>query len=388
MTQPTDAPVLTFVFPCLNEEQTLPACIQAVRQALDPTGHPYEIVVADNGSTDRSRELAEELGARVVPVTARGYGAALRGGIAAARADLVAFADADGSYRLEDTPLLLAKALETGADMVIGSRLKGQIEPGAMPPLHRYLGTPVLTFLINLLFRGKLSDCNAGFRLLKREAFDSWEIRSTGMEFASELLIKALKHHAHVVEVPSGLRPDLRDRTPHLRTWRDGMRHLLFILSERPELFEWTGIVLFVLAATLQLIAMYIGIQPVFGMHVFGHHTQALLIPVGCVGAQLYIFSCHVYATGGDSTGASALTRRVLELDEGLVFFMLLGLGALGGIGVGWAVWQWGSQGFSNLDLLSILLPLVHALCALGFLAIGLLGVHIMKKANRGRPLR
>jgi glycosyltransferase involved in cell wall biosynthesis len=385
MTVALDTPILTFVFPCLDEEQTLPACIRAVQQALAPTGHSYEIVVADNGSTDRSRELAEELGARVVPVAERGYGAALRGGIAAARAERVAFADADGSYRLEDIPQLLDKSLETDADMVIASRLRGEIEPGAMPPLHRYLGTPVLTFLINLLFRGKLSDCNSGFRLLKREAFEQWQIRSTGMEFASELLIKALKHRASIVEVPSGLRPDLRDRPPHLRTWRDGMRHLLFILSERPELFEWVGIVLFLVAAVLQAVAMRVGIQPVFGMNIFGHHTQALLIPVGCVGAQLYVFSCHVYATSGESAGASALTRRILNLDEAIVLVMLLGLAALGTIGVGWVVWQWRTQGFAHLDLLSVLLPLVHALCALGFVAIGLLGVHIMKKASRVR---
>ena len=376
-------PVLTFVFPCLNEEKTLPACIQALQQAMAPSGHAYEIVVADNGSADRSRERAEELGARVVPVASRGYGAALRGGIAAARAPLVAFADADGSYRLEDTPLLLEKALATGADMVIGSRLKGTIEPGAMPPLHRYLGTPVLTFLINRLFGGRLSDCNSGFRLLRRDAFVRWQIRSTGMEFASELLIKALKDRASIVEVPSGLRPDLRDRAPHLRTWRDGMRHLLFILSERPELFEWTGIVLFVLAAVLQLVAMGVGIRPVLGMNVFGHHTQALLIPVGCVGAQLYIFACHVYATSGEMAGASALTRRILQLDEAIVFLMLLVLGALGTLGVAWIVWQWRSQDFAHLDLLDRLLPLVHALSALGFLAVGLLGAHVMKKTGR-----
>jgi glycosyltransferase involved in cell wall biosynthesis len=385
MSESTSAPVLTFVFPCLNEEKTLPACIRAVQQALDPTGHAYEIVVADNGSTDRSRELAEELGARVVPVAERGYGAALRGGIAAARAERVAFADADGSYRLEDIAQLLEKSLATDADMVIASRLQGEIEPGAMPPLHRYLGTPVLTFLINLLFRGKLSDCNSGFRLLKRDAFKTWQIRSTGMEFASELLIKALKHRASIVEVPSGLRPDLRDRPPHLRTWRDGMRHLLFILSERPELFEWTGIILFVLAAVLQIVAMYVGIQPVFGMNVFGNHTQALLIPVGCIGAQLYVFACHVYATSGETAGASALTRRILHLDEAIVLLMLLGLGLLGAIGVGWTVWRWRSQGFAYLNLLNVLLPMVHALCALSFLAIGLLGVHIMKKASRSR---
>ncbi len=376
-------PVLTFVFPCLNEEKTLPVCIQAVRDALDSTGQPYEIVVADNGSTDRSRELAAELGARVVPVTERGYGAALRGGITAAQAELVAFADADGSYRLEDLPQLLAEAQATGADMVIASRLNGEIEPGAMPPLHRYLGTPVLTFLINLLFRGHLSDCNSGFRLLRREAFATWDIRATGMEFASELLIKALKHRARIVEVRSGLRPDLRDRPPHLRTWRDGMRHLLFILSERPELFEWTGIVLFVLAAVLQIVAMQVGIRPVFGMRIFGHHTQALLIPVGCVGAQLYVFSCHLYATGGSDSRPCALTRRILGLDEAIVLLVLLGLGAIGALGLGWTVWRWRANDFSYLNLLDVLLPLVHLLCALGFLAVGLLGVHILKKAAR-----
>ncbi|HYF35735.1 MAG TPA: glycosyltransferase family 2 protein, partial [Prosthecobacter sp.] len=243
---------LTFVFPCLNEHRTIARCIDAVRQSLeaDPT-LKFEIVVADNGSTDDSREIATAHGARVVPVTQRGYGAALRGGIEAAAGKYVMFADADGTYCYEHSLSLYKATSSANADMGIASRMKGTIEPGAMPTLHRILGTPVLTTLINVLFHGRLSDCNSGFRCLKKTAYDTWQIRASGMEFASELLIKALKNRASTVEIPSGLRPAPVDRTPHLRTWRDGMRHLLFILSERPRLFELIGLALILIGTLL-----------------------------------------------------------------------------------------------------------------------------------------
>lgn len=206
---------LTFVFPCLNECRTIALCIEAVQRSLgaDPNLH-YEIVVADNGSHDGSQEIATRHGARVVPVPQRGYGAALRGGIAAAQGRYVMFADADGTYCYEHALELYRTTSAADADMGIASRMKGKIEAGAMPPLHRHLGTPVLTTLINLLFKGRLSDCNSGFRCLKKTAYDTWGIRASGMEFASELLIKALKHSASTVEIPSGLRPPPVERTP------------------------------------------------------------------------------------------------------------------------------------------------------------------------------
>ncbi len=184
----------SFVFPCLNEERSLGGCIRRVRSSLDAdAGLKYEVIVADNGSSDRSREVAVECGARVVPVADRGYGAALKGGIMGAEGKYVLFADSDGTYLYEDALRLYKETVAAGADLGIASRLAGRIEPDAMPWLHHYLGTPVLTKLINLLFDGALTDCNSGFRCLKKDAYIKWDVRSRGMEFASELFIKALK---------------------------------------------------------------------------------------------------------------------------------------------------------------------------------------------------
>ena len=233
---PAEPPALSFVFPCLNEEGTLALCVTAVKKALAPSGISYEIIVADNGSTDRSRDIALELGCRLVPIPVRGYGAALKGGIEAATGSYILFADSDNTYLYEHTASLYLEAVKHQAGMAIASRTTGVIEPGAMPPLHRYLGTPILTWLINRLFNGRLTDCNSGFRCIRKADYLTWDIRSDGMEFASELLIKALKAGTHTVEIASGLRCGPPDRVAHLRTWRDGMRHLLFILSFTPIL--------------------------------------------------------------------------------------------------------------------------------------------------------
>ncbi|OGV63266.1 MAG: hypothetical protein A3K19_12895 [Lentisphaerae bacterium RIFOXYB12_FULL_65_16] len=379
---------LSVVFPCLNEEQTLGFCIGEVRNALESTGISYEIVVADNGSTDGSMRVAESAGARVVPVAEKGYGAAVNGGIVAAQGKYAIFADADGSYRLGDAPALYRKAEEASADMVVASRLKGEIEPGAMPPLHRYLGTPVLTWLINRLYGGRLSDCNSGFRCVRRDAYESWGIRASGMEFASELLVKALKHRAVIVEVRSGLRPDRRSRPPHLRTWRDGMRHLLFILSERPELFEWTGLALLVATSLLQVLAFAVGPTRIGCLNVFDYHSQALLIPLGCAGIQLYLFSCYLFLSGTDHS--TALTRNLLRLNEAWLLLLLLGLCSVEGLGLLWILWKWTQSHFANIDLIRAVLFVTHFLCVLGFLSVGLLGIHVFKNRYRqlGGPLR
>ena len=288
---------LTFVFPCLNEEATIVSCIEAVKQSLDgrDPALQYEIVVADNGSTDRSADLARNAGARVVPVTERGYGAALRGGIAAAQGTYVMFADADMTYVYEDALPLYQKAVEVDADMAIASRMRGTIEPGAMPPLHRWLGTPVLTGLINVLFHGRLSDCNSGFRCIRKTAYETWGIRASGMEFASELLIKALKHRAKTVEIKSGLRRGPEGRVAHLRTWRDGMRHLLFILSERPRLFELGGLAVVVLSSLLQGLAILLGPTQFGEFNFFDMHSKALLLLAGITGMQFYVFGCILF---------------------------------------------------------------------------------------------
>ena len=227
---------VTIVMPCLNETQSLPHCIGNALEALarlrSEHGLSGEIVVADNGSTDGSQALATELGARVVPVERRGYGAALIGGCEAAFGRYVVMGDCDGSYNFTEGVAMVAK-LEEGYELCMGSRFKGGIAPGAMPWKNRYIGNPALTGILNLFFRSGISDAHCGLRAIRREAFERLKLTGSGMEFASEMVIKAALLKLKVAEVPATLSPDLRERAPHLRPWRDGWRHLryLFMLS-------------------------------------------------------------------------------------------------------------------------------------------------------------
>jgi glycosyltransferase involved in cell wall biosynthesis len=372
---------LTFVFPCLNESRTIALCIDAVRKSLDADPSlKYEIVIGDNGSTDDSRQIAEARGARVVPVPERGYGAALRGGIAAAEGKYVMFADADGTYFYEHSLELYRTTSKADADMGIASRMRGTIEPGAMPTLHRILGTPVLTGLINLLFKGKLSDCNSGFRCLKKTAYETWDIRASGMEFASELLIKALKKKASTVEIISGLRPAPVERTPHLRTWRDGMRHLLFILSERPRMFELVGLLLIVVATLLQGTAGITGPINLAGLNIFGVHSQVLLLLAAVMGTQIYMLAAAMFLQ--ESEKPRALTRRLIEMNEGSLFFLLVALLGLLSLVIGWLVLQWARSNFAGLDYANTLIVWLHFLAVPSMIAFGMLGVHILRKGK------
>ena len=227
---------VTIVMPCLNEIQCLPHCIANAREALEGIEQRLsltgEVLIADNGSTDGSQALAHKLGARVVAVSERGYGAAIRGGFAAARGRFLVMGDADGSYDFRDATPMVA-ALANGADLCMGSRFKGGIEPGAMPWKNRYIGNPVLTGILKLLFHARISDAHCGLRALTRPCFDRLRLTGSGMEFASEMVIKAALKGETIAEAPVVLHPDLRDRPPHLRPWRDGWRHLryLFMLS-------------------------------------------------------------------------------------------------------------------------------------------------------------
>jgi glycosyltransferase involved in cell wall biosynthesis len=227
---------VSFVLPCLNEAQCLQPCIAMIWEALamlrETQGLTGEIIVADNGSTDGSQALALRLGARVVAVPERGYGAALRGGFKAARGRFLVMGDADGSYDFREAPAMI-EALIGGAGLCMGSRFKGGIKPGAMPWKNRYIGNPILTGILNVLFGTKISDAHCGLRALTRSCFDRLGLTGAGMEFASEMVIKAALKGEVIAEVPATLSPDLRDRPPHLRPWRDGWRHLryLFMLS-------------------------------------------------------------------------------------------------------------------------------------------------------------
>jgi len=225
---------LTILMPCLNEAETVATCVRKARDYLARSGTAGEIVVADNGSTDGSQQLARDAGARVVDVPVRGYGAALIAGIQAAHGRYIIMGDADDSYdfsALDD----FVERLRAGADLVMGNRFAGGIEPGAMPALHRYLGNPVLSGIGRVLFHSNLGDFHCGLRGFRRESALALDLRTTGMEFASELVVKATLAKQQIAEVPTVLRPDGRSRPPHLRSWRDGWRHLRFLLLFSPR---------------------------------------------------------------------------------------------------------------------------------------------------------
>ena len=243
---------ISIVMPCLNEEETLAACIAEAREALDQCAVKGEVLIADNGSTDRSKEIAVGAGARVADVADKGYGSALIGGIAAARGKYVFMGDADGSYDFGELHSFL-ESLRAGKDLVMGCRLSrggGTIEPGAMPWLHRWVGNPVLSGLGKFFFDIPVDDFHCGLRAFRRDAILGLDLRCTGMEFASEMVVKALIARLNIGQVPITLRPDRRTRPPHLRSWRDGWRHLRFMLLFTPKwLFFVPGMLLFTFGA-------------------------------------------------------------------------------------------------------------------------------------------
>src|ERR1700678_4247017 len=236
---------LTILMPCLNEAETLAFCVRQAVTAIRDSSLPGEVVVADNGSVDGSLEIAAAEGARVLNVSTRGYGAALIAGIEAARGKYVMMADADASYHFEHLPRFLPR-LDEGYDLVMGNRFSGTIEPGAMPPLHRYLGNPVLSSIGRIFFGIPVRDFHCGLRAFRRDSILALGLRTTGMEFASEMVVKSSLAGLRMTEVPTTLSPDGRSRPPHLRSWRDGWRHLRFLLLFSPRsLFLIPGVVTF-----------------------------------------------------------------------------------------------------------------------------------------------
>ena len=235
---------LSIVMPCLNEAETLEVCIKKAQNSLRENQLAGEVIIADNGSTDGSQAIAERLGARVVPVDRKGYGSALLGGIAAARGRFIIMGDADDSYEFTNLMPFVAK-LREGFELVMGNRFKGGIKPGAMPPLHRYLGNPVLTGIGRLFFGCPAGDFHCGLRGFSKAAIDRLNLQTTGMEFASEMVVKGSLQGLRITEVPTTLSPDGRSRPPHLRSWRDGWRHLRFMLVYSPRwLFLYPGLLL------------------------------------------------------------------------------------------------------------------------------------------------
>lgn len=280
---------LTILMPCLNEVRTLPACIAKARRFLDTAGVRGEVLVADNGSTDGSQALAVSLGARVVDVPERGYGAALITGIEAARGRFVVMGDSDDSYDFEHLQPFV-DALRGGAQLVMGNRFAGGIRPGAMPPLHRYLGNPVLSFIGRAFFKVRVRDFHCGLRGFDRDALLALGLHCKGMEFASEMVVKAALGGLRIAEVPTTLSPDGRDRPPHLRSWRDGWRHLRFLLLFTPRwLFLYPGVALTALGL-LQLLYAQLHLPGETRWPV-GIHTQLFAAGAMVLGFQTMLFA-------------------------------------------------------------------------------------------------
>lgn len=337
--------------PCLDEAETLGRCIEKARRGLDALGVDYEIVVADNGSRDGSPEIASRLGARVIHVEDRGYGSALRGGIEAARGRYVIMGDADDSYDFGALEPFLAR-LRAGDDLVVGNRFAGGIEPGAMPRLHRWLGNPVLSGLGRWLFRSRVSDFHCGLRGLRKQAYARLGLRTTGMEFASEMVVRAELLGLRVSEVPTRLSRAGRSRAPHLRSWRDGWRHLRFMLLFSPRwLFLVPGLLLLGIggAVSLWLLGDARRVGPVY----LDIHTLVVAGLACLLGYQLVVFAAftRIFAILEGFTPMPPYMERLfrwVNLEIGL----LVGLG-MTALGLGMlvaAVWSWGRVDFGVLD--------------------------------------
>lgn len=339
------------VMPCLNESLTLGTCIKKAQATIDRLGARGEIIVADNGSSDGSQLLAESLGARVVPIKARGYGSALRGGIAAARGKYVIMGDSDDSYDFTQLQDFLSK-LDEGYELVMGNRFMGEIKPGAMPFLHRFVGNPVLSWIGRLFFGCPVGDFQCGLRAFRKEAIDRLELQTTGMEFSTEMVVKATLFNLRIAEIPTVLSPDGRGRPPHLRTWRDGWRYLRFLLLYSPRwLFLYPGIVLFVLGAILSLLLLPGPLA--VGSVTLDYHTLlfgAMAILIGFESINFAVFTKLFGVTEHLLPEDPALNKlfRYVTLETGLVLGTLLILAGAGTWIFGLNYWR--SHHFGPLD--------------------------------------
>ena len=354
---------LSIVMPCLNEARTLKICIAKAKSFLSTHEISGEVIVADNGSTDGSQEIATQADATVINATTKGYGAAIAAGIEAAQGRFVIIGDSDASYDFSDLAGFV-DALRSGKDLVMGNRFRGGIAPGAMPFLHRYLGNPVLSLIGRTFFRSDVSDFHCGLRGIRKQAFDELNLQTTGMEFASEMVVKSVLKGFSIAEVPTTLNPDGRDRAPHLRTWRDGWRHLRFLLLYAPRwLFLYPGLGLMAVG-----LAVMIAILPgplKLGSIVFDVHTLVVAMGAIVVGGQVVMFFllAQQYAVSAGLLPETPGYRR-LQPYLRLEFVVILGVAffAVGATGLAYAVYLWGGASFSQLNynwMMRIVVPSV-----------------------------
>ena len=324
---------LTILMPCLNEAETVAVCVRKAQEFVQRAGVSGEVLVADNGSSDGSAELAERAGARVVRVAQKGYGSALIAGIAAAQGRFVIMADADDSYDFSRIDGFLT-SLRAGHELVIGHRFRGGIQPGAMPWLHRYLGNPVLSFIGRLFFSCRIGDFHCGLRGIDRAAALRLGLRAPGMEFASEMIVKAVLAGWKIDEVPTVLSPDGRTRPPHLRSWRDGWRHLRFLLMMSPRwLLFYPGMFLIAAGVAVELLLLR-GPLAVHGVG-FGVHTMLYAAGATILGLQLVLFSVIARTVGVlkhllPMTPRLRAFLRLFTVERGVLLGVTLGLTGLG----------------------------------------------------------
>jgi len=371
---------LTILMPCLNEAETIEICVRKARGFLERSGVIGEVLIADNGSTDGSQAMAEALGARVVAIPQKGYGAALIGGIAAAKGRFVIMGDADDSYDFENLDGMVER-LRAGAQLVMGNRFKGGIAPGAMPFLHRYLGNPVLSFIGRLFFSIPVGDFHCGLRGFSRAAILDLGLQSSGMEFASEMVVKASLNKLRIEETPTTLKPDGRSRPPHLKTWRDGWRHLRFLLLHSPRyLFIYPGVALILLGlmGSVLLAPGAMRLTPNLRLDI---HSLVVACFSVMIGVQLVMFGAlarRYQALEGILPPSANFHKFLLGLSlepilrGALVFFVA------GAAGIAWAVAHWAGSGFGDLPDHSVMRVLMISLtgvavaiqlAAAGFLA-------------------
>ncbi|SMP38290.1 Glycosyltransferase involved in cell wall bisynthesis [Desulfonatronum zhilinae] len=360
---------LSIVMPCLNEAETLGICIKKAQRFLKANRVSGEVIVADNGSSDGSQEIARENGARVVDILERGYGSALMGGINAARGKFVIMGDADDSYDFSALDPFLEK-LREGYELVMGNRFRGGIKPGAMPALHKYLGNPVLTGIGRLFFRSPMGDFHCGLRGFSKEAIKKLHLQTTGMEFASEMVVKATLHKLRMAEVPTTLSPDGRSRPPHLRSWRDGWRHLRFLLIYSPRwLFLYPGLAIFALGV-IGMLALLWGPVTVLGVGLDIHTMlyASLLIILGLQTLSFGVFS-KVY---GIFAGLLPKDPRIdcllrhFSLEKGIIIGVLFFLAGVVGSVHAFGLWE--ETSFGALDpqrIMRITIPSL-SLCTIG----------------------
>lgn len=375
-------PKITIVIPCLNERKTLPFVLEKCLSIKKENKSKFEIeiLLSDNGSTDGSKEYATSLGVRVEPCEIRGYGAALDSGIRNAKGEIVLFADADDTYDFLESPKLITRLLETNADMVIGSRLDGKIHKGAMPFLHRYLGTPVINWIINRLYakKFKIRDSNSGFRCFKKEKYLEWDVKSKGMEFASEMLIKALQNGSVMEHVPVSLYPDKPGRIPHLKTWRDGMRHLLRILFYAPYFFQKLGFIILILSFSQLLFGLFSGgILDVYGFRIYGIHSLVLLSFASLIGMSIWSVGLQIATRQSKTFG---IYGKILNWNEDRLFFVLFsGFLAMAFLFL-YLVWKWKENQYMFLNFERELIVTSTTGLLLFLFGMNALTAHILKR--------